>query len=119
VPHQQGRAGGHDTALPFCHLLPLRMRDLYAAAFGRAKDQENNLFWSPSRLLASTGGFERVSRFMQFAHYDDYRASRRVRGPRRGFGGHCLDLYLGLASRLGSYSLYALPNLASTFRRRT
>jgi SAM-dependent methyltransferase len=109
---------GHDTALPFCHLLPLRMRDRYAAAFGRSKDQENNLFWSPSRLLASTAGFERVSRFMQFANYVDYRASRAVRGQRRGFGGFCQDLYLGLASRLGGYSLYALPNLASTFRRR-
>jgi SAM-dependent methyltransferase len=110
---------GHDTALPFCHLLPRRMRDLYAAAFRRRNRQDNNLFWSPSRLLGSTAGFERVSRFMQFASYVDYRASRAVRRQRRGFGGLCSSLYHGLASRLGSYSLYALPNLASTFRRRT
>lgn len=109
---------GHDTELPFCHWLPLRVRDVYAAACGRRALQENNLFWSPSRLLGSATGFRRESRFMQFASYADYRRTRALRGPRSGLGGRCLDAYLGLAARLGRYSLYALPNLASTFRRR-
>jgi SAM-dependent methyltransferase len=108
---------GHDTALPFCHWLPLRLRDVYAAACGRRALQENNVFWAPSRLLGSVKGFHRVSHFMQFASYAEYRRTRQVRGPRAGLGRRCLDAYMGLAARLGPYSLYALPNLASTFRR--
>jgi len=109
---------GHDTELPFCHWLPLRVRDVYAAACGRSARQDNNLFWSPSRLLASATGFQRESRFMQFSSYADYRRTRAVRGARSGLGRRCLDGYLALAAGLGRYSLYALPNLASTFRRR-
>jgi ubiquinone/menaquinone biosynthesis C-methylase UbiE len=108
----------HDTELPFCHWLPSRMRDVYAAACGRSARQENNLFWSPSSLLASVRDFKRESRFMQFSSYADYRKTRALRGPRSGLGGRCLDAYFGLAARLGRYSMYALPNLASTFRRR-
>jgi len=107
----------HDTALPFCHWLPLRARDLYASTFRRRARQDNNLFWSPSRLLGCVAGFERVSRFMQFGSYDDYRALR-AHSTDVGLGRRCLELYLALASRLGRHSLYVLPNLASTFRRR-
>jgi hypothetical protein len=96
----------------------LRVRDVYAAACGRSALQDNNLFWSPSRLLASARDFKRESRFMQFSSYADYRQTRAVRGARSGLGGRCLDAYVALAARLGRYSLYALPNLASTFRRR-
>jgi 2-polyprenyl-3-methyl-5-hydroxy-6-metoxy-1,4-benzoquinol methylase len=110
---------GHDTALPFCHWLPLRMRDVYAAMCGRRKLQENNFFWSPAKLLASTdaGGFQRASRFMQFASYADYREARALRHARAGLGRRCLEAYFGLAARLGQNAMYALPNLASTFRR--
>jgi len=54
----------HDTALPFCHWLPLRMRDAYAGVFRRRHRQDNNAFWSPSALLGSIEGYRRVSRFM-------------------------------------------------------
>jgi SAM-dependent methyltransferase len=106
----------HDTALPFCHWLPLRARDLYAAAFRRG-NQDNNQFWSPAKLLGSVTGFRRVSSFMQFDSYDDYRASRAAGAARSGFGRRCLNAYLALAARLGKNALYVLPNLASTFRR--
>jgi 2-polyprenyl-3-methyl-5-hydroxy-6-metoxy-1,4-benzoquinol methylase len=107
----------HDTALPFCHCLPLRLRDLYAAAFGRRSRQENNLFWSPRRLLGSVSGFQRVSRFMQFASYADYRDARPADGKPLTLARRCLNAYFALASVLGRRSVYALPNLASTFRR--
>jgi len=105
----------HDTALPFCHWLPLWARDLYASAFRRRDRQDNNLFWTPGRLLDSVGGFERVSRFMQFGSYADYLELRARRGG--GLAQRCLGAYLALAARLGLRSLYVLPNLASTFRR--
>lgn len=107
----------HDTALPFCHWLPLRMRDVYAAAFRRRHRQDNNLFWTPSRLLDSVAGFRRVSRFMQFNSYADYRTMRQAAGRRGGMGSRCLDAYFAMAFRLGSHAVYVLPNLASTFRR--
>jgi len=106
----------HDTALPFCHWLPLRMRDLYASTFRRRARQDNNLFWSPARLLVSVDDFERVSRFMQFSSYADFR-ELRARRAGGGLGQRCLNAYLALAARLGRHSLYVLPNLASTFRR--
>lgn len=107
----------HDTALPFCHWLPLRARDLYATAFGRSARQENNLFWSPGSLLGSVTGFRRVSRFMQFATYADYRELRRAGGRRLTLARRCLGAYFALAALLGRHSVYVLPNLASTFRR--
>jgi ubiquinone/menaquinone biosynthesis C-methylase UbiE len=107
----------HDTALPFCHWLPLRVRDLYASAFGRRVRQENNLFWSPRRLFGSVIGFRRVSRFMQFAGYAEYRELRHVGGRRLTLARHCMGAYFALASLLGKRSVYVLPNLASTFRR--
>ena len=107
----------HDTALPFCHWLPLRARDLYASAFGRSPRQENNLFWSPRNLLGSVTGFRRVSRFMQFACHADYRELRLAGGRRRSLARRCVNAYFALASLLGRRSVYVLPNLASTFRR--
>jgi ubiquinone/menaquinone biosynthesis C-methylase UbiE len=103
----------HDTALPFCHWLPPRARDLYAAAFRRRHRQENNLFWSASRLLGSVQGFERVSRFMQFNDFAEYRDRRTPGGP----AARCLHAYLALAACFGRHAIYMLPNLASTFRR--
>ena len=107
----------HDTALPFCHWLPLRVRDLYASTFGRGGRQENNLFWSPRKLFAGVSGFRRVSRFMQFASYADYREFRPAGGRRLSLARRCIGAYFALASLLGRRSVYVLPNLASTFRR--
>jgi ubiquinone/menaquinone biosynthesis C-methylase UbiE len=107
----------HDTALPFCHWLPLRARDVYASAFGRSRKQENNLFWSPRSLFGSVNNFERVSRFMHYAHYAEYRELHPVDSGRRSLARRCRDAYFPLASLLGTRSVYVMPNLASTFRR--
>jgi ubiquinone/menaquinone biosynthesis C-methylase UbiE len=107
----------HDTVLPFCHWLPLRVRDLYASAFGRRSRQENNLFWSPRKLFGSVTGFRRVSGFMQFASYAEYRDHRLADGRHLTLARRCMRVYFALASLLGRRSVYVLPNLASTFRR--
>jgi SAM-dependent methyltransferase len=106
----------HDTALPFCHWLPLRLRDRYADVFGRRHRQDNNRFWSPAQLLGSVAGFQRVSGFMQFVSYADYRKSSAGAG-RKSLLGRCQDVYLALAACLGKRAIYVLPNLASTYRR--
>lgn len=107
----------HDTALPFCHWLPLHVRDLYASAFGRSAMQENNLFWTPRRLFGSIAGFQRVSGFMQFASYAEYRDHRLADGRQLSLARRCMRAYFALASLLGRRSVWVLPNLASTFRR--
>lgn len=108
---------GHDTELPFCHWLPLPVRDVYARAFGRIRKQDNNLFWSPRRLLGAVDGFRRVSTFLQFEDYARYREVRAHLGGRAGWLGNCKAAYYALAARLGRHAIYFLPNLASTYRR--
>ena len=112
----------HDTSLPFCHWLPLRARDHYAALFGRRRLQDNNLFWSPSRLLSALGDFDRTSGFLQFATYSDFVSAEHLLEPDPTEGGAKLrwakNAYYRLASFAGKNSIYILPNLASTFRRR-
>jgi SAM-dependent methyltransferase len=109
---------GHDTCLPFCHWLPLRVRDVYAAAFGRRALQHNNLFWSPRRLLRALPDFARVSRFMQFGSFEEYRRARQNLERRGGLAASCLAVYFAAVARFGGGSLSLLPNLAATFRRR-
>ncbi len=114
----------HDTRLPCCHWLPPgRLRDWYAAACGRRALQENNRFWSPQRLIAMLPDFERELRFLHFRNFADYVQAkdqlylreRKVRElakkAQRG--------YYRAASWAGGKSIYMLPNLASTFRRRS
>jgi SAM-dependent methyltransferase len=107
----------HDTMLPFCHWLPLPVRNVYASVFGRRSLQHNNLFWSPSTLLGAVQGFSRVSRFFQFGSHQEYRLAQRALAPRTGLARSCLALYFALVSKLGVCSIFFLPNLASTFRR--
>jgi SAM-dependent methyltransferase len=113
---------GHDTCLPFCHWLPLPMRDLYASLFGRKKYQDGNLFWSPGELAAILADFERISSFFQFADYNEYaRAARALAAEQRAPRSRskaARDRYYRLASLAGRSAVYILPNLASTFRRR-
>ena len=109
----------HDTALPFCHWLPLSLRDRYAALFGRREQQENNLFWSPRMVFAALPEFERESRFLQFRSYQDflecyaktYTVSERSHYQLR-------NLFMRSSSLLGRNAVFVLPNLASTFRRK-
>jgi hypothetical protein len=77
------------------------------------------VFWSPLTLLPALKDFRRVSRFFQFTSYGEYRrAKERSENDRTGMAEKCQKLYFGLASKLGKYSLFVLPNMASTFRRR-
>ncbi len=112
----------HDTALPFCHWLPIPLRNLYASACGRRRTQDNNLFWSPGRLQRALPDFERITGFFQFADYAAYRrAERALAAGRRappGLGRRLRDRYYRIAALAGRRSIYLLPNLASTFRRR-
>jgi len=122
TPNQIFPVIGHDTSLPFCHWLPLRARDYYAALFGRRSMQDNNLFWSPSRLLSALNDFERKSDFLQFPTYSDFVSAENLLDPDSSETGAKLrrakNAYYRLASLAGRNSIYVLPNLASTFRRR-
>ncbi len=112
----------HDTSLPFCHWLPIPMRDLYASLCGRKNWQDGNLFWSPGELIDVLAEFERTSSFFQFADYGAYaRAMRGLaaeRRTKRRLSTAARDGYYRLASLAGRNAIYFLPNLASTFRRR-
>lgn len=108
---------GHDTELPFCHWLPLPMRDVYARVFGRSRLQENNLFWTPQRLFGALPAFRRVSKFLQFEDYASYRQVRAHLGGRAGLTGRCKAAYYALAASFGRHAVYIMPNLATTFRR--
>lgn len=109
----------HDTALPFCHWLPLNWRDTYASMFGRRAYQDNNAFWSPSLLMLALKDFERISRFFQFPTYRDYwEANRLISKGRKDTLHSMLTAYYKVASLFGGNAIYILPNLASTFRRR-
>ncbi|MDQ2821698.1 MAG: class I SAM-dependent methyltransferase [Pseudomonadota bacterium] len=108
----------HDTVLPFCHWLPLRARDIYAGWFGRRNLQQNNLFWSPRRLLGAVSGFERQSRFLQFENYSAYRSVQQSLPRRSGRFDQIQGAYFAAAARTGRLCIFLLPNLASTFRRK-
>jgi 2-polyprenyl-3-methyl-5-hydroxy-6-metoxy-1,4-benzoquinol methylase len=113
----------HDTSLPCCHWLPPgRLRDWYAAAFGRKGQQENNRFWSPGKLLSAIPDFERASAFLQFRTYKDYLAAERrlygIEGEVNGLTKAAQRTYYQGVSWAGKKSIYFLPNLASIFRRR-
>jgi 2-polyprenyl-3-methyl-5-hydroxy-6-metoxy-1,4-benzoquinol methylase len=113
----------HDTRLPCCHWLPPgRWRDRYARAFGRLALQEDNRFWSPRRLIGTLPDFERESRFLHFPSFRDYVAAKdqlyvKERGARE-LAKKAQRSYYRAASWAGQGSIYMLPNLASTFRRR-
>lgn len=110
----------HDTALPFCHWLPLWLRNIYASCFNRSYKQDNNRFWSPISFLSAFDGFERISRFLQFRDYHQYLESSRLLKKSSCAGGivRSKEMYFRYVSKLGKYSIFFIPNLASTFRRR-
>ncbi len=119
TPNKAFPAIHHDTSLPFCHWLPLRARNIYASLFGRLSLQHNNYFWSPMTLLPALKDFNRVSRFLQFTTYAEYRRAKADSAEQRtGLAEQCRESYFGLAAKLGRYSLFVMPNMASTFRRR-
>ena len=114
----------HDTGLPFCHWLPLPQRARNAKLCGREERENDNLFWSPRSLLAELPAFRVVSRFLHFASRRDYLATFPIYVPYVGGGlrrrdGRLKSLYYRAVSMLGHHSLYAMPSLACTLRRRS
>lgn len=109
----------HDTVLPFCHWLPLGARNVYASLFGRRDRQDNNRFWSPLTFLRAATGFERQSRFLQFADYEQYQAAQKSQPASSSLFDKLQGLYFAAAARTGRLSIFLLPNLASTFRRKS
>jgi len=114
----------HDTGLPFCHWLPLPQRARNAKLCGRDARENNNLFWSPRNLLAELPAFRVVSRFLHFASHRDYLVTFPIYVPYVGGGmrrrdGRLKSLYYRAVSMLGRHSLYAMPSLACTLRRRS
>jgi 2-polyprenyl-3-methyl-5-hydroxy-6-metoxy-1,4-benzoquinol methylase len=109
----------HDTALPFCHWLPPRRRNTYAAACGRAERQHNNLFWSPWKLRAALEDFRQVSEFLTFPTFEQYREVRERLRPRQQRSPlSMVELcYYRAVARLGKLSWPLLPSLAATFER--
>jgi len=112
----------HDTRLPFCHWLPMRLRDVYARLAGRAAMQDGNRFWYPWDLAKHLHNFRRVSGFFHFAGPDDYFALYPYylpygTGEWRRAPSAAMEKYFRLAARLGRRSHLALHTLAGTFRR--
>lgn len=112
----------HDTRLPFCHWLPVPLRQRYAAAFKRQGCENDNLFWSPTSLQRLLSGFTPVSGFLHYRSLDDYVATYPFHLPYVGGGlqthvGAAKLAFYKLAAQLGPTSRYVLPNLASVWRR--
>jgi SAM-dependent methyltransferase len=112
----------HDTRLPFCHWLNNGARDRYAALFSRSDLQDGNQFWRPGQMISELQDFDRVSRFLHFPSYREYQAVRlssAEASPDVGFPWRQIrDAYFRCAATAGKRSIYLLPNIASTFRRR-
>ena len=109
----------HDTVLPFCHWLPLGARNVYANWCGRRHLQHNNLFWSPRQLLRAVDGFERQSRFLQFATHAQYKLAQRSAQGSAGWFDALQETYFAAVAMTGRLGIFLLPNLASTFRRKS
>jgi SAM-dependent methyltransferase len=111
----------HDTSLPFCHWLPIALRDKYARAFGRLWRQDSNLFWGPRRLAQALPDFRRVSRFFQYDDIAEWQALAEMLAV-SPIGGYARPqalrkAYYEAAARFGTASYYILPNLGSIWRR--
>lgn len=115
----------HDTQLPFCHWLPLGLTARYAKICGRADCENDNLFWSPRALMRELPDFEVASRFLHNASRTDYLSTFPyylpyvVGGKMRHGDGPLKSTYYSLVAFLGRHSLYIMPSLACTLRRRS
>lgn len=113
----------HDTRLPFCHWLPLPLRDVYASLAGRRDQQKGNRFWSPRQIERGFKGFERVSGFLNYPslqafldvhpYYLPYDQGRQVESP-----GRFQSAWYRLVAPSGTAPSALLPNLAGVFRRK-
>ncbi len=112
----------HDTELPFCHWLPMPVRQVYAGLFKRNDRENNNIFWSPLAIRRLMPEYEVVSGFLHYRSLDDFLATFPFHLPYIGRGrvdrvGRLQGLYYRLAARLGGASSFVLPNLACVLRR--
>ncbi|MEP6356300.1 MAG: class I SAM-dependent methyltransferase [Hyphomicrobiales bacterium] len=113
----------HDTRLPFCHWLPMPLRDIYAKLCGQMEKQHGNYFWSELDLKRGLAGFERAPSFMQFPDAASYLGQYPTYLPYNGGEvrqiGRLKRIYMTWASRvLGRHVSYALPNLSGIWQRR-
>ena len=112
----------HDTQLPFCHWLPIPLREIYAKLFNRSEKENDNLFWSPLSLKRNMNGFKRVSSWLHYKNYNDYLATFPYYLP-YGKGsfvdkpGKAKKFYYGLISSFGIKSYFLAPNLAGVYKR--
>lgn len=113
----------HDTRLPFCHMLPLPARQVYARAMKRTDCENDNIFLSPLMLRRALADYRPVSGFLHYASLDDYLATYPFYLPYLGAGGgeqrsvgRAKLAWYRLASRLGRNSAFVMPNLAGVYR---
>jgi 2-polyprenyl-3-methyl-5-hydroxy-6-metoxy-1,4-benzoquinol methylase len=114
----------HDTCLPFCHWLPMRLRDVYAGAMGRLNMQQGNRFWTPFDLSRHLSDFLRVSRFLHYRSVEDVFDLYPYylpygRGEWRLTPSLSLKAYYRMVAHFGKASQFFLPSLAGTFQRQT
>lgn len=116
----------HDTRLPFCHMLPLPARKVYARAMKRTDCENDNIFLSPVMLRRALAGYRPVSGFLHYASLDDYLATYPFYLPYLGAGGgeqrrvgRAKLAWYRLAARLGRNSAFVMPNLAGVYRLKT
>lgn len=113
----------HDTRLPFCHWLPMPLRDFYAKLCGQSEKQHGNYFWSEQDLKRGLAGFERKAGFMQFPDVATYFTQYPTYLPYNGGGkrnlGPLKKLYMKCVFIcIGRHASYVLPNLSGTWQRR-
>lgn len=113
----------HDTQLPFCHILPLGLRDRYARLFNRQGRENDNVFWTAGKVNAILGDFEIKSRFLHYRSFSDFMETLPTylpygRGQMIGRPGKLKRIYYSLAARLGAKSQYILPNIAAVYKKR-
>lgn len=112
----------HDTELPFCHWLPMPLRRAYARLFKRNHRENDNIFWSPLSIMKLMPDYEVVSKFLHYRSINNFLNTFPLHLPYIGRGrvdhiGRLQELYYRLAAKLGSRSMFVLPNLACVLKR--
>lgn len=112
----------HDTRLPFCHMLPIPVRKVYAKVFGRTDRENDNLFWSPISLKRNMKGFSRVSSWLHYYSYLNFQKTFPFYLP-YGNGSHVSEIgqikriYYKIISKFKRSSHFFTPSLAGVFKR--
>lgn len=114
----------HDTRLPFCHMLPILLRQKYAALAGRLDSEDGNKFWSPPALVRALRGMTRQSDFLQYASFEKYLAAFPHYVPYdNGYWDHgpgrLKYAYYRAVASLGRAGYPFMPNLAGVYQRAT